>query len=163
MPAGRQGFSLLEVIIFTTILSLFFVSAATVTTFYLRNIKFNERKILATRYAEELNAWLKGEKEDDWITFVTTRTAVDDPISKVVESKIWCFNSTEVVWPTAEGACTDYGLVNNIESNTVFKREAVLTNQDSSNVRVNAKITVSWLEGTTIQRVTINSIFGIPE
>ena len=42
----------------------------TVTTFNLKNMKIQEHKILATRYAEEGVEWLKQEKEDDWQIFI---------------------------------------------------------------------------------------------
>jgi prepilin-type N-terminal cleavage/methylation domain len=62
MTTHKKSFTLIEVLIFVTILSLFFVAAAAVTIVSLRNLKVQEHKILATRYAEELLELAKREK-----------------------------------------------------------------------------------------------------
>ncbi|MDO8498060.1 MAG: type II secretion system protein, partial [bacterium] len=66
---SKSAFSLIEVLVFTSILSIFFVAAATVTTVSLRNLKISERKIIATRYMEDVASWLRAQKESDWNTF----------------------------------------------------------------------------------------------
>ena len=73
MRTKKKSFTLIEVLIFVTILSLFFVVASAVTITSLQNLKVQEHKILATRYAEELLEWLRGEKEVDWNKFINYR------------------------------------------------------------------------------------------
>ncbi|MBI2641831.1 hypothetical protein HYW87_04550 [Candidatus Roizmanbacteria bacterium] len=63
------GFSLLEVLIFVTILSMFFVTAAAIVTGMVRNLKFEEHKLIATHYGRQLEEWLRSEKEIDWNSF----------------------------------------------------------------------------------------------
>lgn len=64
-----QAFSLIEVLVFTAILGFFFVFAASVAISIVRDMKINQHKILATRYASEFSEWLIGEKETNWDTF----------------------------------------------------------------------------------------------
>ena len=69
----QQGLSFIEVLIFVSVLSLIFLAIAYATSQSIKQTKFNEQKLLATRYAEELEEWLRGQKEEDWNTFYTTR------------------------------------------------------------------------------------------
>lgn len=88
-----EGFSLIEVLIFVTIFSLFFIIAIASLTSSLRDMKINEHKILAVKYAEELIEWIKAEKEIDWNQFISQR------MNK------YCFNNQlSDNWPTI-GEC----------------------------------------------------------
>ncbi len=66
---NKQGFSLLEVLIFISILSVFFVTAIAISVTSLRDMRVSQHRITATRAAEEMNEWLSSEKESDWNTF----------------------------------------------------------------------------------------------
>ena len=55
-PRPKNGFSLIEVLVFITIMSLVFVTAASVVAISLGNLKINEHKLVATRYGERLIA-----------------------------------------------------------------------------------------------------------
>lgn len=136
----QSGLSLLEVLIFVSIVSVFFIAAGSVATISLRDIKSDENKIYATRYAEELLEWIRGEKEEDWDVFRTTRAV-----------GVWCFHQKTLVWPTGAAACTANQLID-----SRFKREANLT--PSGTTRVNVTITVSWFEGDKNFSIPINTI-----
>jgi len=144
MITHKKSFTLIEVLIFVTILSLFFVAAAAVTIASLRNLKVQEHKILATRYAEELLEWLRGEREADWNQF-TTHTGT------------YCFNSSPITSWGNSGNCSGYSL------NNLYKREVTLTVQGTPPYQVNISIIVSWQELGQTYQVTINSIFTIWE
>ena len=134
-----NGFSLIEVLIFISILSLFFVVAAAVTTASLRNMKINEHKILATRYAEELLEWLRSEKEKDSDTFVN---------SLLYDSTI-CFN--ELNW---HNDCNDQ------EIDKIFTRKATIGHPMD---KVTISIEVSWSEPGGTYMVPINTVFTVWE
>jgi len=102
---NKNGFSLVEVLVFVSILSIFFVFASAVTVSSLRDMKFNEHKIMATHYSEELVEWLRAEKEDDWNVFIS-------------HLGTYCFNSLN--WSTS-GGCTSLGL-----TPAIYKRQALL-------------------------------------
>ena len=147
MITSKKSFTLIEVLIFVTILSLFFVTAITITVVSLRNLKIQEHKILATRYAEELLEWLRGEKEADWNQFTT-------------HSGPYCFNSSPIPmsnWPTS-GNCPPASFLNNL-----YKREVILTPQGSPPYQVNVSITVLWQELGQTYQVPINTVFTVWE
>lgn len=144
----KEGFSLIEVLVFISIFSVFFVVAIAAITVTLRNMKKNEHKVLATRYAEELQEWLKTEKEIDWYSFSTT-----------YPNQTYCFNLSITAWPTA-GSCSGFNGIVGVDP-SIFKRELVLTVPGSNPVsQVNATITVSWQEIGQTYQVVLNSSFN---
>ena len=144
MTTHKKSFTLIEVLIFVTILSLFFVVAAAVTIASLRNLKVQEHKILATRYAQELLEWLRGEKEADWNQFVT-------------HNGTYCFNYSIITDWGSRGNCSGYGL------NNLYKREVTLTVQGNPAYQVNVSITVSWQELGQTYQIPINTVFTVWE
>lgn len=146
MNTNKKSFTLIEVLIFVSILSIFLVTASGVTIASLNNLKIQEHKILAVRYAEELLEWLRGEKEADWSRFTTYRGT-------------YCFNSSPITsWPTTAGNCLVNSFLNNL-----YKREVNLTPQGNPTYQVNVSIIVSWQELGHTYQVPINSIFTIWE
>jgi len=139
----RKAFTLAEVLVFVTILSLFFISAVTITTFNLRNLKVQEHKILATRYAEEGSEWVKQEKEDDWQVFIT-RTGTS-----------YCLNSLS--WTS--GLCSTFSL----GTPAIFKRDLQIVNSGSPVNRVTTNLTVGWLENGIEQKVVLKSVLNLWE
>ncbi len=142
MKKSLVGFSLIEVLVFTTVLGLFFVAAMTVTTFNLKNMKIQEYKILATRYAEEGVEWLKQEKEDDWQIFIAHSAGN------------YCLNS--LGWNSACAPPNDYIL------NAFFKRELKIIKPPTVD-QVEGTVTVYWKEGIDDYNVTIKTVFRILE
>lgn len=145
------AFSLIEVLVFVTILALFFVAAAAVTTISLRDMKINEHKILATRYGEELLEWLRSQKEIDWNQFVNQHSGGS--------AKKYCFNLSPISgWPV-EGSCGPTQLINSF-----YKREVTISNQSTPPVlQTSISITVTWNEPSGLYSFPINSIFSIWE
>ena len=144
---NTKAFSLIEVLIFISILSIFFVAVSTVTVSSLRNMKINEHKILARYYAEQLLEWVRDQKEADWIVFLS-KSAVDP-------GKRYCFNSPTLSWPS-EGQCTNYGLLN------FFKRELKLVTT-SSGSQINALVTINWQEVGNNYSIPLATVFSIWE
>lgn len=138
----------MEVLVFTAILSLFFVATATIVTYMLRTAKINEHKILATRYSEELLEWMRAERDIDWNAF----TARADSAG----STEWCFNADPPVWSASSCGYT---------FNSVFKRSARLTSLSASGYvyQVNVAVNVEWVEGGKVYTVPLNSTFAILE
>ncbi len=144
---NHKGFSLIEVLVFTAVLGLFFVAALSVATFNVRNMKIQEHKILATRYAEEATEWLKQEKEDSWTDFILRDTSGGS-------GKPYCLNS--LVWTVAT-LCATYGL----GTPTVYKRELLIKN--ISTTQIEATVTVLWKDMGTDLKVEIKTVFKLLE
>jgi len=147
----NKGFSLIEVLVFITILSLFFIAAMTVAVFSLRSIKTQEHKIIATHLAEEAIEWLNSEKEADWNNFISYDTS-----GAGGSGTTYCLNSLN--W-ASKFSCSGYTLGNP----TIFKRELTIKNSVSPTTQVNTTINVSWLEVNGEQKVTIKKIHRLTE
>jgi prepilin-type N-terminal cleavage/methylation domain-containing protein len=147
MESAKSGFSLIEVLIFVTILGLFFVAALSITTFSLKNMKISEHKILAAHYAEEGIEWTKSQKDDDWEAFILRDTSAGS-------GTLYCINSLS--WDT--GSC-GY----NLGSSPFFKREITVANSGSPTSQVEIKVTVSWVENNQTMNVTVKTVQNLWE
>ncbi len=146
MKKYTLGFSLIEILVFITILSLVFISAIALGTVSIRNSKNAENKILAAHYGEELLAWLRSQKDADWLTFIG-QSAAPPGVQ-------YCFSDEPVSsWPSS-GSCTSSQLIKNL-----FKRQATLI-YDSSIQRVNIDLTVDWNEGGNSYSLPIKGLFS---
>ena len=144
----RKGFSLIEVLVFVTVLGVFFVAAATVVTFLLSTMKASEHRIIATRYAEEAIEWIKTEKEEDWSVFAGNSSD---------SGKRYCANTLN--WDTT-GACATSNLFG---TPTIFKREIVLTSSGAPIDQVTVSVIVYWNETNRTDDVTIDTILKVWE
>lgn len=145
---NKNGFSLIEVLIFVTILGVFFVAAVSITTFNLKNLKIQEHKILATRYADEGIEWLKQNKEDDWTAFVNYDLSA---------GTYYCLNTLD--WLTPGNCDESYPL----GTPSFFKRELLITNSGSPVNQVKTDLTVYWKEGTNVLNASNSAIFKLLE
>lgn len=139
----KKSFSLIEVLIFISVLSLFFVAALSVTTFNIKNMKIQEHKILAVKYAEEAIEWLKQEKEDEWFTF----------IARAGSSQNYCLNGLN--WGST-GACGENYILG---APSIFKRDLSIVNSGTPVNQVSAVVTVAWKEGDIDFNVPIKTVF----
>lgn len=143
-----DGFSLVEVLVFISILSLFFIVAVAVVTATIRNMKISEHKILAVRYGEELLEWLRSQKEIDWNSFVSQRSG-----------KTYCFDQTPITsWSSIETSCGSSQLINSL-----FKRQVTITSQGNPVLQTDISITVSWSEPGGDFQAPIKTVFTLWE
>ena len=137
------AFSLVEVLVFVTVVGLSFTTAALISSFSLKVAKTNEAKILATRYAEELAEWLRGEKEADWEIF---KGKVGD----------WCFNASPISnangWQSS-GSCGSYVL------GQKYKRDLTISQTSDPN-QLDISVVVSWQEGSNSLSVPVHTVFS---
>lgn len=114
----------------------------------LRASKINERKIIATRYAEEVMEWIRAERDIDWNQFVLQAQSGG--------TTQWCFNSATLVWSSSPCLYT---------LDSQFKRTARLYSITSAGAiyQVNVAVNVEWLEGGKTYSVPLNSTVSIWE
>lgn len=146
----KKSFSLIEVLVFITIISLFFITAITVTVFSLKNLKIQEYRIVATRLAEEGVEWIKQEKEDDWQAFVLH----DDSGGS---GSTYCLNNLD--WNTKNDCNGDYSL----GPPNIFRRVLTITNSGSPVDKVATNLSVSWLENGVEEKIELKSVFSLWE
>lgn len=147
---ARKSFSLVEVLVFVSILSLFFITAVSVTTFSIRNLKIQEYRILATRYAEEAVEWVKQEKEDDWQLFATR----DDSGGS---GTAYCLNSLN--WDNKTDCNGSYTL----GPPNIFKRKLLIVNSGNPVDKISTDMTVSWLENDVEQKIVLKAVSNLWE
>lgn len=145
MSIRRSGFTLIEILVFTAIVSIFYVVAAAVSAFSLGVMKTNENKIYATHYADEAIEWMRGQKESDWTSFAAR------------SSHSYCFNSATISsWPST-GACATSGATA-YSLGGRFNRTVTLQNS-ASNIEVAS--TVTWIGiSSQSQSVTVRTVFA---
>jgi type II secretory pathway pseudopilin PulG len=133
---ASQGFSLIEVLVFIAILSMFFFSAITVSVYTMKNLRVSEERIIATQYAQELGEFFLSEKDTDWTTFHAT---ADDILKNNQGCQV--FDYFDIQWDTALDCSSNFGTGSDL---TPFVRRAVF---DVSASQVTVSIKVTWPDG----------------
>jgi len=141
----KKSFSLIELIIFVSILSLFFVSAASIITIMLQHNTLRIDKMKALHYTDQLKKWLQQEKEIDWLTFVI-RTS----------NNIYCFENEEPSWGATVTTGSDCPLLN-----AFYRRYVTFTTTGSgANAQVQAVINIDWIELGNSYSTSIYTLFS---
>lgn len=141
----RKSFSLIEVIIFVSILSMFLISAASVVTVTLQQNTLQINKLKARHYTDQLHEWVKVEKEVDWLTFVTR-----------AGNMIYCFETDEPVWGTTAATGSDCPLLQSF-----YKRYIIFkTIGTGANAQVEAIVQTDWSEVGNSYSTSIHTIFS---
>jgi len=168
MLTEQRSFSLVEVLVFTTILSVFFVTAASVVTVALRNMKFNEHKIIALHYSRQLEDWLRAQKEIDWGGTQCSGSCCSSGCNftqRVTQGSLspkFCFDISPISdWP----APNSLGCNGVYSLGSLFLREVEFTSSPVSGYigQVNAVITVSWLDLGQKKSATTSAVFSVLE
>jgi type II secretory pathway pseudopilin PulG len=127
----RRGFSLIEVIVFVSVLSVALISLIASVSYSSLLLINAQHKVVATRYNEEVAEWLKYQREYYGYAALEGHIVGGNPTT-------YCFNSSlELVWPELVniGACPDFALEN------FYKRELRLSVEASE---ITAQIVTSW-------------------
>lgn len=155
---SKNGFSLLEVLVFVAILSMFFVFAAAVSVASLRYVQINQHKIIATRYAQDLLEWVRSEREDNWDTFSSK------------SNNMYCVNtkiqSSDSLVNMSPGVCSSF---NGLTSGgigiapAIYMRQLSLSSLGSPPYQVDASVVVSWNDFGATYTVPVKTSFSIWE
>jgi len=168
----QNGFTFVEVLVFASIFSVFFVTAITIVTFSLRQSQTNMNKLQAEHYANELLTWIRTEKEAYWGGQVYISPNPADSFTELATQNYpgsaitnFCFNSNAIVWttPIASTVVANCGF----NFHTIFRRYAVLSSTISASplavTQVVAQVTVEWKEGVNVHKTTIQSAYTLWE
>jgi Tfp pilus assembly protein PilV len=122
-----KGQSLFEVTVTLMIVSLVVTAIAGLALISIKSSSYSRNKTLTTRYIQEANEWIKGQKDTDWNAF----------LANVGSHGTLCFQSVDDGW-YQKSSClsTDYIVGTNLIRQVSF--DASITNT----VMVN--VTVSW-------------------
>lgn len=135
--ANKKGFSLLEVIVATSLLSIILVASVSFTTSLIKNMEYNKTKLYATRHLDDLKEFVDGERLSDWSSFATKASQSGNK---------FCFNqliSDKTQMPSSSACIKFEGVIESVGPK-IFKREVTL----SGNInKVTATFAVSWQQG----------------
>lgn len=146
MNKKNKAFTLVEVLVFTAILSLFFVSAVSVTTMTIKQAGINKNKIIATHYADELLSMLQSERELGWDEFVAHAST---------GNKTYCVNGDEIDWLIT--TCDPQFGLNGYERTVTLKTVGTPVSQ------MTVLINVKWQDGNNTYQVPLQSVFNLWE
>lgn len=148
----KQSFSLIEVIIFTSILSILFVAAASVMTYTMKQNSVQIDKLYATHYNDELNEWIRGERELGWNQFASYALAA------APNDSIYCFSTANPQWTlfvNTENECQ-------FTLSDKFRRYAILKPVNSSpTTRIDVTVKTEWMDGTSIRSAVFQSVYSL--
>lgn len=141
----KKSFSLIEVLVFVTILSLFLITAAAIVTVTIRQNTLKINTLKATHYNEQLHEWLSNEKETDWNLFVSRA------------DKTYCFSSTAMSWPVAtlnKDLCTE-------DLDGMYRRYAILKTDQTPATQVETTVYAEWQEAGNWYSTQLHTIFTL--
>jgi type II secretory pathway pseudopilin PulG len=143
------GFSLIEVLIFITILGIFFINAIAVSIYTLKDMQVSQHRIVASRAAEEMNEWLASEKETDWNAFINRALTIANN-----QGGCNVFNDTNISWSYI--AC-DSPPGNPLQG--IYTR-TVSFEVNSTIPEVTTRTIVTWTENRQTFTVPIDTVFS---
>jgi len=151
--AHKKAFSLIEVLIFVTILSIFLIAAASIVTLSMRQNTLRIHMLKATHYNSQLLEWLKGERDIDWKSFVM-----------YAQNKSRCYTAdtfSSATTVSEEECLSGSGFLDGL-----YKRYAVFTTSKNSEgvvTQVAVEIHTQWQESGGTYTTKLNSIFTLWE
>lgn len=129
-----KGQSLVEVLASLGMVILIVAALVNLVTASLRSSNYAKTAAQANKFAQEAIEWVRSlrDRADDWDSFKSSVLGIR------------CLkNITD--WPTNSVACGE----NDFVGTTIFKREAVISEDEDSPSRLNVKITVKWKDQAT--------------
>jgi prepilin-type N-terminal cleavage/methylation domain-containing protein len=153
----KQAFSLIEVIVSITLLSIVLVSAVSYTSFLMRNMTYNQNKLYATRYLDDLKEWVDAERLTDWVTF-SSKAKGGAGASYCINNEITSFLSlTNINEITSSSPCPFTGISDTNSAPNIYKRELNLTGNSD---RVTATLTVSFMQDSKTYIETVTTAYS---
>lgn len=141
---NKSGQSLFEVVIALGVSALIIIALVSLVSSSIRNATFSRNNSLATAYAQEATEWLRGERDNDIVTFMTK-----------AETPTWCMKSLSL---TQSGSCFE----NDFISQTLFKREVAFECLIAGTpcALVQANVRVFWEDSQGVHAVTSSTSFS---
>lgn len=150
-----EGFSLIEVIVFMTLVSIVLISAVGFTMRLVHTMSYNQHKLYATHYVQDLKEWLDGERESDWVTFQSYSSEAG--VAYCVNNEIAISNTLASL---STGTCGFTGV--GTQDPRVFRRTLILTKDVPGTAnRVTALLEVAWMEDNVLHTESITTVYSL--
>jgi len=153
----QSGFSIIEVIVFASMLSIVLVAAVGYTVRLVFTMTHNRHKLFATHYAEETQEWLNGERESDWQQFQDYST---------VAGKTYCLNDPlELSTTLASLPTSPCGYTGIVGTNPEIYRRTLFLQKDRAGTatRISATVQVSWRDEGVVYTEELDTVYSVWE
>ncbi len=131
---------------------MLFVAAASVMTYTMKQNSVQIDKLYATHYNDELNEWIRGERELGWNQFTNYALAA------APNDSIYCFSTVNPQWTlfvNSENVCQ-------FTLSDKFRRYAILKAVNSSpTTRIDVTVKTEWMDGTSIRSTVFQSVYSL--
>lgn len=150
-----EAFSLIEVLVFMTLISIVLISAVGFTLNLVHTMSYNQHKLYATHYVQDLKEWLDSEREIDWNEFQRYAST---------SGSTYCANNTlnpnDRINVLSTGPCNFDG-VGTLDPQ-IFRRRITMEKDTSGTAnRVTVTFEVGWMEDDVLQTETITSVYSL--
>ncbi|MFH0773334.1 MAG: prepilin-type N-terminal cleavage/methylation domain-containing protein [bacterium] len=144
----KKSFSLIEVLVFVAILSLFLIISASVVTVSMQRNTLQIHMIKATHYNDLLLGWIKNEKELNWNDFAAN-----------TGNTTYCFETDTPSWSKAvidKNDCT-------ATLGGMYRRYAVFNTNMALSAQIETTIYTEWQEGGNSHSAKLHTLFTLWE
>ena len=157
----NKAFTLIEIMIFVSLLSMVLIVTVGYVTRLLMNMKVSEHKIYATFYVEEVSEWLISERYADWDGF---QAKAGNPVGI-----IYCLNNNLNLTNTiailnasirvaSASNCPFTGITGNAP--LIFRRTVTLRKNAAVNAtQVIANVAVSWVDNGVTYTQQVENVY----
>lgn len=151
----RKSFSLIEVLIFISILSVFMVTSASIITVSMHQNSQQISKLKATHYNNQLIEWVRTEKEVDWNNLVAKASSLPNGF-------VYCFCSETMGWtPASDKAdCCPVLLLGQFKRYLILKTSAYAPTGFTATTQVEASVYTDWQEAGNSYSTKLHSLFS---
>jgi len=134
----QKGQSLFELVVAIAVSALIITAIVALASASIQNSSFSRDKNIAANYVQQLNEWLRGQRNAGTAEFTT----------RINTAPTWCFK--DLSW-TSFGTCGQDGFI----TDTKFKRETtfIISPVNGQDV-VEISTIVSWEDSKGIHQVT---------
>jgi len=150
----QAGQSLFELTVAIAISALIVVAMVALATTAIKNSTYSKNKALASSYAQQATEWLRGERDSDVDTFMTTYAATGTwPAG-------YCLPDSSLNWNHWVGSVSINCTVP--ITGTIFKRWVTFKNVGMQNGKMVAEtdVTVVWTDSGGLHEVTSATNFS---
>lgn len=167
----KKGFTLLEMMIFVTLMSIVLLTMVGYTIHVMKVMKANEHRLWANIYAENIKEWLDGERESsvgnvrfyasDEIPTYTNTTAQHASLLNSATVRRYCLNNNFGDYNTmysisfSNATSCSFGSL----SPPIYRRELFLIRNNVATGPVYVIIRVSWYEGGILNSVVLDNVY----
>ena len=158
----NKAFTLIEIMIFVSLLSMVLIVAVGYVTRLLMNMKVGEHKIYATFYVEEVSEWLISERDANWNDFQNEASASGVGTTYCLNNNL---NITDTIAllgtpnaPVFSASCQFTGIT--VNNPLIFRRTVRLRKNAAANpTQVTALIVVSWIDNGVTYTQQVENVY----